>query len=293
LGLLQRLSKLIPLRLGPAPKAANEDWPFIAGKYTLLNRSGPVVVASLADDALNENLAALAPPGLCMIAPLRSVADAEKLVRNVVANLSVQHLLVVGEETQTQPLGTALLALTRGGGADLDETGTALLQALNKKFEDDELAALRKHVAPADLLGCAEVDKIIATIGALASAAKRPNTGFVAPPAEGDVDGVPRLIVAENSAYEWAPDKAGGFQIKIERETIVVEHRSAKEQLLRVVQGASARDICLTLIRNGWVSKLDHAAYLGYELMRAEAALRQGADFAQDQRRPPAELRSR
>jgi tetrahydromethanopterin S-methyltransferase subunit A len=284
LGLLQRLAELVPTGFSRVAKPAKSEWPVIAGKYVLLSRSAPVVVATLAGEQLNDNLAALAPQGLCMIAPLRSVTDAEKLVRNVAANLSVQHLLVTGPEAKSQPLGAALLALLKGSAVDLDEAGTALVQSLKTRFEDDELAALRKQVSSADLLGCEDIDKVLASIGSLAAASKRPNTGFVAPPVDGDEDGVQRVIVAENSGYEWAPDKAGGFEIKINGKAIVVEHFSPKEQLLRVIEGVSARDICLTLIRNGWVSKLDHAAYLGYELMRAEAALRSGGTFVQDRR---------
>ncbi len=52
--------------------------------------------------------------------------------------------------------------------------------------------------------------------------------------------------------------------------------------MLRIIEGKTARDICLTLIRNGWISRLDHAAYLGRELARAEAALIAGRPFTQD-----------
>jgi tetrahydromethanopterin S-methyltransferase subunit A len=59
-----------------------------------------------------------------------------------------------------------------------------------------------------------------------------------------------------------------------------------ENRLLRVIEGKTARDVCLALIRNGWVSKLDHAAYLGRELARAELALRSGRPFTQDSAEP-------
>jgi tetrahydromethanopterin S-methyltransferase subunit A len=37
-----------------------------------------------------------------------------------------------------------------------------------------------------------------------------------------------------------------------------------------------------TIIENGWVSQLSHAAYLGKELARAELALRLGGEYVQD-----------
>jgi tetrahydromethanopterin S-methyltransferase subunit A len=63
---------------------------------------------------------------------------------------------------------------------------------------------------------------------------------------------------------------------------LLVEHYSYKEELIRVIEGRDARSIYLTLVRNGWVSQLDHAAYLGKELARAEWCARHGLAFVQD-----------
>ncbi len=43
-----------------------------------------------------------------------------------------------------------------------------------------------------------------------------------------------------------------------------------------------ARSTYPTLIRNGWVLKLDHAAYLGKELTKAELSVRHHFDYLQD-----------
>jgi tetrahydromethanopterin S-methyltransferase subunit A len=282
-GFLQRLGKLLPAGLVGAKDAESHEWPFVAGKYVVVNPIAPVVVASVAGERLNADLEALAPAGLCMVAPLRSVADVEKLLRNVVSNLSVQHVLVAGDDPKYRTFGEALVAI--GGAAaklKLDEAATGAVQSLKNRLDDSDLAAFRKQVELSSHLGVEESDKVLTRIGELAAAAKRPNTGFVAPKTDTDETGIQRVIVAENSSYEWAPDKAGAFDIRIDGQTILVEHRNAKEQRLRVIQGANARDLCLTLIRNGWVSKLDHAAYLGHELMRAQAALEHGEPFVQD-----------
>lgn len=61
-----------------------------------------------------------------------------------------------------------------------------------------------------------------------------------------------------------------------------VEHYSYKEKLTRIIEGRDARSIYLTLIRNGCVSELDHAAYLGKELARAQWSMEHGRDFVQD-----------
>jgi tetrahydromethanopterin S-methyltransferase subunit A len=46
--------------------------------------------------------------------------------------------------------------------------------------------------------------------------------------------------------------------------------------------GSDARDLYLAAIRRGLVSRPDHAAYLGYELGRAERALTLKIRYVQD-----------
>ena len=40
--------------------------------------------------------------------------------------------------------------------------------------------------------------------------------------------------------------------------------------------------IYLTIVRHEWVSRLDHAAYLGRQLTKAEYSIRHGIPFLQD-----------
>jgi tetrahydromethanopterin S-methyltransferase subunit A len=152
---------------------------------------------------------------------------------------------------------------------------------LKSKLEDVDMQTLLRQVRAIDMLGTTDVDKIVAKISELASEANRPNTGFRTS-AEEDDDGVERVLAANNIAFEHQADKAGNFYICIKGKKIVVEHFSAKNELLRVIEGQNARDLCVTLIRNGWVSKLDHASWLGRELLRAELAMQAGAQFVPD-----------
>lgn len=79
-------------------------------------------------------------------------------------------------------------------------------------------------------------------------------------------------------------DKAGYFVIipRADKGDIVVEHYSYDNKMLRIIEGRDARSICATIIQNGWVSQLGHAAYLGKELTRAEFSLKHGIKFVQD-----------
>jgi tetrahydromethanopterin S-methyltransferase subunit A len=61
-----------------------------------------------------------------------------------------------------------------------------------------------------------------------------------------------------------------------------VEHYAYDHTLLRTIEGKTARTLYTTIVRNGWVTDLGHAAYLGKELARAERSLREGTRFVQD-----------
>ncbi len=71
-------------------------------------------------------------------------------------------------------------------------------------------------------------------------------------------------------------DPLGCIRIGIEGDCIVAVHRG------HAVRGRRWEDLFYTLLSNGSLSRLDHAAYLGKELFKAELAIRLGRSFEQD-----------
>jgi dihydropteroate synthase len=71
-------------------------------------------------------------------------------------------------------------------------------------------------------------------------------------------------------------DPKGNFRIGIEGDTIVAVING------RAVRGTRWQDIFYIISKNGDVTLLDHAAYLGRELYKAELAIRYGRSFEQD-----------
>jgi len=49
------------------------------------------------------------------------------------------------------------------------------------------------------------------------------------------------------------------------------------------IVGPDAESLCGALLEWGLVSRLEHAAYLGRELEKAELALHKGLDYVQDE----------
>lgn len=256
-------------------------WPFIPGKNYVLDDTAPVIVAIPDNELLTENLAALSVQGLCMVSMVgRGVSDVEKLIRNVDANLAVHCIVLAGgDEGKAYPVLEALHAVF-SDGAETSEKAAALAHDLRGRLKTLDLVALRKRVRVVDMLACVELDKIIASIHKHGTEGIRPDTGFIVQSYDTTL-GIQRVIAPTGIAHDFHPDKAGTYVIGTKGKSIVVEHYNSKDELLRLIEGTNARDLCIMLIRNGWVSRLDHAAYLGRELTLAEMAIEQGVPYVQ------------
>jgi tetrahydromethanopterin S-methyltransferase subunit A len=287
--LLDDVATFVRRTLAPRP----DRWPFVRGDYTVIDAGARTVVATVNGGTLAKDLIAAPPPGLCMVARLRSANDAANLLLAIHTNLAVQTLICAGESDADEPFAPALLKLGRGDEVAAGPTGS-LMNTIAARLEAADLAAVRKRVRFVDLLGPVDVKRVAAQVRAGESGGQDANAAFIT---HTDDSGVDRLVVPRDVRHEVREDKTGHFAIRVEERSIVLEHKNAKDELLRIIEGKTARDLCLTLIRNGWVSKLEHAAYLGRELARAELALRNGHAYRQDtiepiaDRPPPATTR--
>lgn len=86
----------------------------------------------------------------------------------------------------------------------------------------------------------------------------------------------PEEFVEAKESKEFVRDPLGDFIIFIADGKIFCKHEKA------VIAGRSAKEILDTIMALELVSRLDHAAYLGRELMKAEIALKLGKNYIQD-----------
>ena len=84
-------------------------------------------------------------------------------------------------------------------------------------------------------------------------------------------------VVEAKESEEFVRDPKGDFRIWIWKDRIVCEHEKA------IVVGRNAKEILDTILKLDLVSRLDHAGYLGRELMKAEIALKLGKNYVQDE----------
>lgn len=260
----------------------------MAGEYFVLPENGSchVAVSTLASISLAEELARLAPKGLCIVGKTETEnIGIDKIIRNTITNPSIHYLIVAGRESEGHRSGATLLSLCECG---VDERmrviGSPGRKPILKNVTRKEVEAFRNQVRIVDMTGCEDAGTVARKVKALARKMRTPcgvkeYAGVVKPPAPAPVERVEAGQPAKATL-----DKAGYFVILPvpAKGIITVEHYANDNRLLRVIEGKEARSLCGTIIRNGWVSLLSHAAYLGKELERAELSMKMGFKFTQD-----------
>jgi len=95
------------------------------------------------------------------------------------------------------------------------------------------------------------------------------------------------VIYAEEKKEHYRADPKGCFKFYLDREKgeIIAIHypqyRLDKPNL--IIKGKSSLEVYKEIVRRGLVSLLDHAAYIGAELQKAEIALKLGKSYLQDE----------
>jgi tetrahydromethanopterin S-methyltransferase subunit A len=266
-------------------KPKRKTWPFVPGSYFVTDPTAPVAVTTLGSVPLAEAVSRNAPSGLNIVGKVETEnIGIEKIIKNIVSNPSIRYFVCAGNEPPRHLTGATLIALFENG---MDEShripGAPGMRPILPNTSAAEVLAFREQVELVVMIGCTDVATIHARVSELAQMAGA-KSGFEFQPSGefGQEGSVERVLASRIDPKRIRLDKAGYFVIHIEGDLLLVEHYDYKDRLLRVIEGRDARSIYLTLILNGWVSTLDHAAYMGKELARAESSMRTGVGFVQD-----------
>lgn len=90
---------------------------------------------------------------------------------------------------------------------------------------------------------------------------------------------------------EWVIDPKGYFLIKIDRKNNLIrvgyckfskKENDSTHNMIAEIIGKTAIEIVNTLIKNNFISSLQHAADMGIELQKAELALKYNFEYIQD-----------
>ena len=264
-------------------------WPPVVGEYFVLDTLAPVAVSTLADVELAEVLAGQKPAGLAIVGKTETEnIGIDKIVKNVVSNPAIQFLVVAGQESKGHQTGQTLLALAKNG-VDTQQrvVGSPGKGPFLRNVSAEEVDTFRQQVRLVDMIGCQDVAKICAAVAELAQQANEVEAcgcgscGCDTPTAQ--VSNMETVRATEPDATIKL-DKAGYFVIVPlpEKKIINVEHYAYNNTLLRVMEGATARELYKTIVANNWISELSHAAYVGRELTKAELSIEHNFKYVQD-----------
>lgn len=257
-------------------------WPPLPGDYRVLCFQAPVAVCTLNSDDLVPRLAAAHPPGLSIVGSLHTEnLGIEHLIRNLLPNPHVRFLVVCGEDTRKaigHLPGQSLVSLVREG---LEESGRIRgaqgKRPILKNVGREQVEAFRRRLQVVDLIGTTDLEAIASSIAE--AAANDPG------PAEAISAEAPSVFVQRaEEPQRLISDPAGYVVIYPDRRRhlLVLEHYANNGVLTRVIEGATPTALYSTVIAEGLISRLDHAAYLGRELARAQHALATGNGYVQD-----------
>ena len=100
-----------------------------------------------------------------------------------------------------------------------------------------------------------------------------------------------RLIAKYHKIKDWKMDPKGYFLIRIDKKKKIIQVGYCKftrlgnspiNDMVVVIKGKTAIEIVNTLIREKFISTLQHAADMGIELHKAELSLKYGFKYIQD-----------
>ena len=100
-----------------------------------------------------------------------------------------------------------------------------------------------------------------------------------------------RLIAKYHKIKDWKMDPKGYFLIRIDKKKKFIQVGYCKftklgnspiNDMVATIKGKTAIEIVNTLIREKFISTLQHAADMGIELHKAELSLKYGFNYIQD-----------
>lgn len=264
-------------------------WPALPGDYFVLRYQAPVAVCTLNSPKIATELRDLAPAGLSIVGTLHTEnLGIERLIRNVNANGNLRFLIVCGQDTQQRighlP-GQSLASLFANGVDDrLRIIGAQGKRPVLKNVTADEVAVFRRDIELVDLAGEERPSTIAEEIIRCTSR----NPGAAA--GIGFHKTVETVFVKDTEPLVLDP--AGYFVVYPEprRRALVLEHYTNRGVLDALLEGHTAGGLYQAAISRSLISRLDHAAYLGRELARAEQSLKDGTRYVQDRAPEPQQV---
>jgi len=256
-----------------------QNWPPQPGDYRVFNATKSTALALLQGIHIDK-------PDLTVLSSKIAISGGittenlgvEHLVKNVVANPHLRYLVLWGNDIEGHLPGDALLSLF-GNGFDKTKRiiGAHGARPLLKNLTESEVSHFRKQIQVIDLIGGRDLSELDKQVELLSKQTVQPYEAGL------KVDSV--VIQRAEPAKRLKLDPAGYFVImamKGKENPLLIEHYSNDGTLKNMIEGKDSASICATLVEKKLISQLDHAAYLGRELAKAELSIISDSKYTQD-----------
>lgn len=265
------------------PKS-KDKWPVERGDYFVGNEKASVAINTLSNTELAKNIIKtlkdkIAIVGFCETENI----GVEKIVKNIISNPNIRILIICGNESGKNMMGghfsgQAIISLHTNGINEKNRIiGAKGKRPVVKNLNKEQVERFQSQIEIVDLIGNNSIDDIKQNV-AISSKKEKQILSQQVINSTSDNE-----IIAQNPE-KLRLDKKGYFVIIPDKSEnkIFVEYYANNGELLQTIVGDDASSIYYTIIEKEFISKLDHCAYLGKELTKAEFFLKYNIPYRQD-----------
>jgi tetrahydromethanopterin S-methyltransferase subunit A len=266
-------------------------WPVMPGTYQVGDPNGPVAVCALTSERLVGPLVSV--PGVAIAGMVYTAnLGITRIIVNLTSNPAIRFLLICGKDSALFRPGQSLVALYEHGvDGEKRIIKSVGYDPVLPSVDSKQIAQFRSQVEVLDWTGEEDVEVLQDHIKSLA--VRNPGV-FVADQGEATTSGSQEEFVLIRPGGQREPliyDPKGYFVITIEPEQkeILLRHYLPDHKPAHEMRGRGATSMLLGLLRDGLVTQLSHAGYLGEELAKAQTAVQFGLRYDQDRPLRPRE----
>src|SRR6267378_890701 len=265
-------------------KKNGTSWPVMPGVYQVGDPNGPVAVCALTSEKLVSPLVGVQGVAIAGIVYTANLGIT-RIIVNITSNPAIRFLLICGKDSALFRPGQSLVVLSEHGvDGQRRIVQAAGYDPVLPSIDPEQVAQFRKQVEVLDWTGEEDVELLRERIKSLT--VRNPGM-FVTDQTTTTPSQSQEEFVFIRPGGQREPliyDPKGYFVITIEPESkeILLRHYLPDHKPAHEMRGRGATSMLLGLLRDGLVTQLSHAGYLGEELAKAQTALQFGLRYDQD-----------
>lgn len=265
------------------PKSKNK-WPIERGSYFVGDEKASVAINTLSSTGLPKELIKTLKDKIAIVGYCETEnIGVEKIVKNTISNPNIRTMIICGNESGENMMGghfsgQALISLHSNGINEKNRIiGAKGKRPVVKNLNNDQVERFQSQIEIVNLIGNNSIEVISQNVTIALSKEK---DAFK----EKEIKSVSSHEIIAQNPQKLRLDKKGYFVIIPDKSEhkIFVEYYANTGELLQTIVGDDASSIYYTIIEKEFISKLDHCAYLGKELTKAEYFIKYDIPYRQD-----------